>query len=228
MFESKNSLELTHILSRLMANKGLKERDLVKTTGLPYTTVANILRGKSKNPRPHTLKVLADLFGITIEQLIGYETLETTLPSASSKRSLDFLESRATSLIPLSIPLIKWNDVKSWISGQRAIKTHTIWIVNDTCKSPKAFALKAKPSMPSYSFYTEATFLIDPQEPIRDGLVALVFLDGSREPSLRKVVVEGEKQWLQPLEKGIPPVVLSSKHLVVGPVVQVRYDPRVG
>jgi SOS-response transcriptional repressor LexA len=205
-----------HILARLMADRGLKEQDVADATGLPRTTIVSILKGRSNNPRPLTLKILADLFGVTIEQLLGYENLTSAL--TLSKRSS-----------PLTIPLLQWPEVKLWLEGKQNSKNYKSWLLNGICKSPQAFALKIKASMKPHFASSTAMLLIDPQISVEDNLIVLVFLeDSSQEPTLRRVTVEDEKQWLQPLEKGIPPVVLSSKHLVVGPVVQVRYDPRVG
>lgn len=225
MQEFTSELALTHILSRLMANKGLKERDVVNATGLPQTTIGNILRGKSKNPRPATLKALAELFDVTVGQLLGHELLETDMPPASVRRPLGSVKVIAPSLAPVTIPLLQWHEVKPWLLGKRAIKTYTTWLANDICKNPKAFALKAKPSMRSHFFFPDVTLLIDPEAPVVDGGTALVFLDASEEPSLRLLSIDGVEKWLQPLEKDRPSVALSPKHSIIGPVAEIRHNP---
>jgi transcriptional regulator with XRE-family HTH domain len=226
------NLSLTQILSHLMYEKGLKECDLVASSGIPQTTISSILRGKSKNPRKDTLKSIAALFDMNLEQLLSYKSSAI----ANSNTCEDFMKSNVSSLPPSRIPLIEWVEVKPWILGQSAVKPYTDWISNDSCKSLKAFALKIKPSMYPHFFSSKqigggistAILLVDPIEAqtfIKDGLIILVFLDKSNEPFLRLSIVEGEKKRLQPLERGRPSIALNSKHSVVGSVVEVRFKP---
>ena len=223
-------LSLTQSLSRLMADRGLRERDLVIGTGLSQSTISSILRGKSKKPRLKNLKAIAKLLEMTTDQLINY--------SSKSKVYADTTKLENRFVPPYTVPLIEWHEVKSWILGHSAIKAHATWLPNNTCKSSKAFALRLKPSMlSSFFFSTErvggistVALLIDPLEPsstLRDGMILLIFLDDSMEPVLRILSVEGEKQWLHSLEKTIPSVLLNSEHSIVGVITEIRFKPNV-
>jgi SOS-response transcriptional repressor LexA len=225
MAEFQSGFALPKILSHLMTEKRLNKSDLAKLTGLPQTTISNIILGKAKSPRPVTLSKLADLFGITIGQLVGYEPIETL--SDLSKNFSDIAKAKASALKLPVIPLIEWNEVKSWIFGNNNIKIPSAWPANDICKNSKAFALRAKPSMRSYFFYPNSKLLVDPQTTLRDGSIILVFLDESVEPALRLFSVDGQETRIQPLEEGRPSVPLNPEHLVIGTVVEVRYDPSV-
>jgi transcriptional regulator with XRE-family HTH domain len=227
---SRPQLSLTHILARLLVDRGWKPQQLVEATGLPQATISNILRGKTKNPKSDTLKIIAEVFGIKLGQLVGYEPLGSSLSSVSSKNSVANLKFEASALVPTKIPLIQWSEVKQWILGQAGIKAYTTWLNNDNvCKSPKAFALTIRASMNSYFCnqlaYTYATLLIDPDASVEDGLLILVFFNESQEPSLRLLAIDGDEKRLQSLEAGKPEILLSSEHSVVGPVVEVRYRP---
>ena len=218
MQELENQLTFMDILTSLMASRGLKESDIVKATGLPQTTVSSILKGKSKQPRPATLKIFADLFGLSAEQLVSCQSLCMLLANASSGV-------KPLKWPPLTIPLINWSEVKSWLSGQLERSAIFAWHVNESCKSIKSFALKTKLSMRPGLNYQASILLVDPEGMVEDGLMVLVFLDASEEPSLKILSVDGEKRWLQSLEKDIPAIPYTVEHTLVGPVVEVRFTP---
>jgi SOS-response transcriptional repressor LexA len=229
MSNIKPRLLLHQILSRLMINRGLRERDLIQATGLSQTTVNNILKGKIKNPRPTFLKSIAKVFGLTLEQLVDYQSLAVDVSEKSSEKSIDFRKKKPFHLMskPITIPLIKENEIRCWLSNQ-SDTISSIWIVNDSCRSSKAFALKAKPSMRSYFIYDDVTLLIDPEALVRDGLIILICLEGSKEPYLRTLTIEGERKWLQPLEKNIPATLLTENDYIVGVVAEIRHNPLPG
>jgi transcriptional regulator with XRE-family HTH domain len=220
MLSSKPKFSFRDNLMRLMAAKGLKESDVIKATGLSQATISNILRGKSNNPRPIILKLLADLFGLSIEQLIGYEKLGV---EASPK--IDLNNAELASIFPLTIPLVPWSEIKEWILGKNLNKHYKIWLANDICKSQKSFALKAKPSMRLTFPYAPSKLLVDPEGNLSDGSLILIFLENSqKEPSIRLLKIDGEEKILQSLEKDIPSVFLNDKHLIVGTISEVRFN----
>lgn len=225
--EKDNSFK--DILSRLMADRGLKEADIVKASGLPQATISNILRGKSKYPRHPTVRRLAELFNFTIEELLSYNTSKAVLLSEDFDQPLDSLEESLTDLAPAKIPLLKWLEVRNWVSDQFTANPSATWLVNDTCKSAKAFALTLKPSMHIYFLppvkvggMQEGILLVDPKRKVKDGLIVLVLLAQSTEPVLRLLIVEDKKQWLKPLEKGLPSVAVGLGCFIVGPIVEFR------
>lgn len=57
------------LLEQKMGELRLKPVDVASKTGIALTTVLRILNGESKNPRPLTIRALADLLGITEDQL---------------------------------------------------------------------------------------------------------------------------------------------------------------
>lgn len=225
MSSSSSYLNFPQILSILMANRGLKVRDVVKATGIPQTTISNIIRGKSRNPRPLTLKLLSELFEITIEQLVGYDPLEIITPPTYSKPSQPSNFKQPNLSVPSTVPLLEWNIVRPWVLGKCGINSNTLWIANDACKSLKSFALRIKPSMFSKFFSSQAILLIDPLAVINDGCIVLFFVNESKEPSLRLLVIDGDEKRLQSLDHEIPSIVLTDEYFVVGPVVEVRYNP---
>lgn len=67
---SKKNSEIAKNVKRLKKEKGLSKSDLVRETGLDYHTIAKIESGKTPDPRISTIKKIADVFNVSIEDLI--------------------------------------------------------------------------------------------------------------------------------------------------------------
>lgn len=52
---------------------GLKNEDISAMTGLPTTTISRICSGKTSNPKLGTIRLLANAFGCTMDDLMGLE-----------------------------------------------------------------------------------------------------------------------------------------------------------
>lgn len=55
----------------LMSKKNITPSDIAKKSNLALTSVTSILNGSSKNPTAKTLKAIADVFDITLEQMLS-------------------------------------------------------------------------------------------------------------------------------------------------------------
>jgi len=58
-------------LKTLRKQKGLSQEKLARLADISYNTIAKIEAGKAKNPTFETLSKLADVFGISIDELVG-------------------------------------------------------------------------------------------------------------------------------------------------------------
>ena len=66
----------TAVKNRLLYLAGTKEISIYRLavdSGIPFSTVKNILYGKSRNPGIVTLKMLCDGFGISLTELFDTE-----------------------------------------------------------------------------------------------------------------------------------------------------------
>ena len=58
-------------LKRLRKQKKLSQEKLARLVDISYNTISKIEAGKAKNPTFDTLAKLADVFGISIDELTG-------------------------------------------------------------------------------------------------------------------------------------------------------------
>jgi len=58
-------------LKKLRKQKKLSQEKLARLVDISYNTIAKIEAGKARNPTFETLSKLADVFGISIDELVG-------------------------------------------------------------------------------------------------------------------------------------------------------------
>ena len=68
MFEVQN---LINRINTLCCEKNITVNKLATLSGLTQSTIDSILKGKSVNPRVETIDKIADVFGVSIDYLLG-------------------------------------------------------------------------------------------------------------------------------------------------------------
>lgn len=58
-----------HPMRRLMIEKGISVYDITDRTGIYHETICNILNGKTTHPQKMTVECLAEVFGISEEEV---------------------------------------------------------------------------------------------------------------------------------------------------------------
>jgi transcriptional regulator with XRE-family HTH domain len=66
---------LASVLSFLMSKNGLTSSELARRTRVAQPVVYRLMNGDTENPQILTLKPIADYFGVSIEQLLGFVPL---------------------------------------------------------------------------------------------------------------------------------------------------------
>ena len=64
------------ILAELIARKGIKPTELAALSGVNQSTISRILNHKILTPKDEPVRKLADYFGITTDQLRGFQPLQ--------------------------------------------------------------------------------------------------------------------------------------------------------
>ena len=64
------AIGLTKNMQILRKDKGLTQEELAKESGIAYTTIVKLEQGLLDNPTLKTLQKLADVFKISIDELI--------------------------------------------------------------------------------------------------------------------------------------------------------------
>ena len=62
---------LSFNIKKLRKQEGFSQDKLARLADIPYNTLVKIESGKSSNPTFETLSKLADVFGISIDELTG-------------------------------------------------------------------------------------------------------------------------------------------------------------
>ena len=62
-------------IRQLCAARGITINRLATLSGLKQSTVDNIIRGTSKNPKVHTLHKIATVFNMTLSEFLDYPEL---------------------------------------------------------------------------------------------------------------------------------------------------------
>jgi transcriptional regulator with XRE-family HTH domain len=163
-------------MKSLMLNSNMSEAELARKTHLPQATINRILLGTTQDPRISTIRAIADIFGVTIKQLIGDEPL-LQFPEKNHKQSF--------------IPVIEWHEILDFTSPCRRSKnyTHTEWVLIDRLRVDGCFALRTTPSMEP-KFRRGSTIIIEPNEPLRDYQIVVVSFN-HQEPTIRRIEKDG-------------------------------------
>ncbi len=117
---------VSFILRKLMSDRSIATTELSKETNIPYPTLAQLLQGRSVHPKINNLIAIAKYFDVTIDQLIGEQTLssvtqiEQSLTSDTSDSPI-WDHNFFSNSCDLFNKLIKEKKVKS-ISSEVALK----------------------------------------------------------------------------------------------------------
>lgn len=206
------SVSISGCLQQIMKDKGVTEAELARGTGIPQATCNRIILGETEDPRASTLSAFAQFLGVTIGQIIGSEPLT---PLAGSKAANPHL---------LAIPIIQWSQIKSWVFERKLLNPHSVesWISTERPLSPDSYALRSLPSLEP-RFKASSLLIVDPHLKYEDGHFVIVAFDGIN-PTMRRVVVDGNRILFKALNKAIPMVECAPEHRVFGTVAEMRLN----
>ena len=167
-------------IRQLMACAKMSEADLCRGVNLPQTTVNRLLSGHTTDPRINTLVAIAQFFEVSLEQLLGFETLVPNNLGISTRGCI--------------LPIINWGHLKGWLynDSETSNELHR-WIKTERNFNEHSFALPA-PAACTQVFGEEGLLLMNrlKSNDFEDGKIVL--LEQDTEFYLRKVLREGS-QW---------------------------------
>ena len=92
------------VLQRLINSSGLRPTEVARHAGVSQSTLSRILSGKIEHPSDRQVSLLAGYFGVTGDQLRGYEPLGDT-PAKPSPHASDDIVMHDTELMDEAGPL---------------------------------------------------------------------------------------------------------------------------
>ncbi len=183
----KSQVELlSKNIQSLLNNNGLTINQLAARLKMPSMTLRRILLGETTDPRISTLKLIADYFDVSIDQLIE--------PAAMRRQS-------NTSIKPVTVPLIDWVDISSFASNREHFdlsgwqEWQTIPTGKEKELSDYSFALSSKPCLhPRFPLGT--TFVIDPQVVPKNNDFVLVSFKGVDDITIKLLKIDPPESFL--------------------------------
>lgn len=213
---AKQYPKLGNILRRLLYEKQMKSIDLAREVKVPQPTIHRLVTGKSVRPYQSSLTPIARYFGITIDQLVGEEPLAEEFASHDLSGKSQQLR---------RVPLIKWEEIENFITTNQA-PTEEPYIIMDRAKlSLRAFATEMKETSMEPVFRRGAQLVFDPELQPKDRDFVLVKLNELKTPIFRLLLVDGNDQYLKPLNSDLSNFktrLLEDSHTILAVLVESR------
>jgi|GEM_PF-788305 len=170
---------------------------LAKRSGVAQSTIGRILRGEV-NPQSGNLERIARALGMSLAQLaeIGQEGDPSVEPTAD----LQSIERAAY------VPLISWSQAASlaseldiFLAGKCAE-----WMPRPKDSGAGVFALRVKGESMEPGYQHGDILFLDPDAKPEDGRDVLVRFKERDDVVLRRIMVEGKRQYLKPVNPSLP------------------------
>jgi transcriptional regulator with XRE-family HTH domain len=172
-------------LKKLMIKHGhMSVSDLAKATGLPQPTLYQLYTGVTGNPRKKTLAALADYFSITVNQLLGEDTLPTYLPE-KIKAQLELN----------TAPLLTWDDLPHWPDTLNLDNKKEIFL--DEKSSPTTFAITMPDASMEPLFPNGCLLIFDVEKTTKDQDCAIIFLKKINQFLFKKILTRDQSVYAQ-------------------------------
>jgi transcriptional regulator with XRE-family HTH domain len=202
--------QLGQNICQLLKERQISDNQLAEDLHLPIITIRRIITGETHDPRISTLKLIANYFDITIDELLDERK---NIP-------VSFIENNKPQFLPKldwttasQIQSIKDLDLASWKNW------HPITFGDEYQVSEKAFILESTPSM--YPRYSPGTlFVIDPNALPLDGDILLIKRKKNGDIFLRELMIDFPERRLLSIAQNSTDVTFSEEdYLILGVVV---------
>ncbi|MEK5235426.1 S24 family peptidase [Paenibacillus sp. FSL L8-0470] len=203
-------------IQKLMDESKISKYKLAKDTGIPYTTLSQILSNRTENPQVKSLQIIANYFGKPLGYLTGSET-EALNPSKTFDMDMSTVEM-------VQIPI--YGEVRAGYNSlaQEDIVGYEI-VAKESISDGEYFFLIVKgDSMIEEGIGEGMRVLVKKQRHCQHGKIGVVIVNGD-EGTLKRVFYEGDSIILQAANKNIPPRVFPiDEVLIQGQVTKVEFD----
>lgn len=212
-------------IALLMKELGWSEGELGRRSGVPQPTIHRILTGTSASPRQANVEKLAKALGVSTEYLWKGGTAP------------DLRGGPASNIEPGPrvrgfVPLISWVQAGHWCEIQDVLELQDVdtWLPCIASHSSSTFALRVRgPSMHNpherRSFNDGDIIFVDPAKDYENGSLVIAKLPDSREATFKQLVMEGQRQFLKPLNPAWPdPIIELPEDAVICGVVTSKVE----
>ncbi|WPN45116.1 LexA family protein [Pseudomonas sp. P8_241] len=206
-------------IARAIALSGKKKGEIASLCGVANSAVTQWISGESKSLRPENLYALAKATGFRAEWLAIGEGAETELSDSNVKDTRQPVES-------FRYPVISWvaaGDGRKLIGSFPPGFSDRYELSDYNSKGP-AFWLEVKGdsmTSPVGTSVTEGTLiLVDTEADVQSGKLVVAKLADSDQATFKKLVDDGGRRYLKPLNPAYPTEMCAENCRIVGVVVR--------
>jgi len=211
--ESKEK-SLANNFMHLLHKANISITQLHKITGIPLTTLKRIKDDPLANPTISTLIPLSNYFGVSLNQLLGLETLPNNIFTQTAKQHLQGLH---------EVPILQWEQAIHWEKLITAARHTNHGVTTDYPMNTAAFALVITEPHNGY-FQLGSTIIIDPTLSAEHQDYVLVYKEPTNRCHLRQYLVDEHYSYLKPLNPDFKTIIMTPKHRIIGVIVQSKRD----
>lgn len=213
----KYSAALSDVLYQLLNYHRIKPTELARVTGVSQPTIQRILSGTTTRPHESSLLAIARYFSISLAQLKGEQPIPELVNQWPAFKQLPLSEA----------PLLNWTEVYEWLSQEQLNIQPSQTIFTEHKLSENSFALKIQDSSMAPTFPQDTVLIFDPQKSYKDRGYVLAYLEGTKQPLFRQLIIDGEALFIRPLNPDLSHFriqMLASPHHICATLVQARQD----
>lgn len=214
VFKIESISNISSILKTLLIKFGnISGAELAKRTGIPTSTINRILAGTVLDPRISTLKPLAEYFGISVDQLLGF----TALPFELSKNNALINPSKVIPIFDFTTYFYKETNPFRWFT----------WVTNNS-EEDNAFALSINSEKFEPIFEKDTILIVEPKMlPPQQADFLLVIFEADNYLSIRRYHIEGKEHYFLPINtqlKATP--VIEAEFTILGVITEAHTKMR--
>ncbi|MBG53341.1 MAG: hypothetical protein CML99_13130 [Rhodobiaceae bacterium] len=104
------------------------------------------------------------------------------------------------------VPLLSWVQAGEWTSVESAVEAHQSdeWVLCPVPHSEKTFVLRVRGASMEPEYRDGDWIFVDPEGPTENGSHVVVMLDNAKEATFKKLVLEGDRKFLEALNPDWP------------------------
>ncbi|MNW27533.1 helix-turn-helix protein [compost metagenome] len=91
--------EIAKQIEKLMKRSKVTRLKLSNDTGIPYTTLTQIINGRTKNPQVKALEIIADYFNVSLDYLLG-QSISAVIENRLSELNMSIEELGESTELP--------------------------------------------------------------------------------------------------------------------------------
>lgn len=205
-------------IQQKLNEKHLKQADIARATGKSTAAVTKWLRGEN-TPKADALKDISKLLGVSDEWLLTGKGKDSFFDN-----NVNLLEK--IEITGQSVPVISWVAAGSFTSVETVIRDTEIdeWLPPNKDCGKNGYGLKVTGMSMSPFFLPDDRIYVNPDVQTFDlqtSDLVIVACCGETEVTFKKLIIEGDNKYLQPLNPDWPEQIikLSEDCRLVGKVV---------